>query len=419
MASTHGGHSAPLAGLPFRVAHAAAELARATGLGDITTVTELSGGANNRVHRLDTQRGTALLKQYFRHAPISPVSPISLGSPVVTDATDTPEGQARQHDRLGTEYAFLQGCLASGVRRVPRPLGCDAAHGIALYEYVVGTPLRGQDPDTASSQISGVGPNRADRPNRPDVAEAAAFLKDLQRADRRNFSMALAADACTTTADHLVGVARRLEALEHALAAQAAGGDAVSTSAIDAPDAALAQARTFLHQHLLPWWREVRRGVETVAGPDELARPVGHILSPSDFGFHNALRTPGGLVFLDFEYAGLDDPAKTLCDFACQPAVPVPAPLLDSALEMLAEAAEPDPTRRAMLLRRVRMLLPVHHVKWCCIMLNDFKTTDDARRRFSLGGDAESRRVLQLEKARHWLKTRRNTARNEESDGLR
>ena len=35
-------------------------------------------------------------------------------------------------------------------------------------------------------------------------------------------------------------------------------------------------------------------------------------LSPSDFGFHNALRTPAGtMVFLDFEYFGWDDPAKT------------------------------------------------------------------------------------------------------------
>ena len=34
-------------------------------------------------------------------------------------------------------------------------------------------------------------------------------------------------------------------------------------------------------------------------------------LSPSDFGFHNALkRSDGRIVFLDFEYFGWDDPAK-------------------------------------------------------------------------------------------------------------
>ena len=49
------------------------------------------------------------------------------------------------------------------------------------------------------------------------------------------------------------------------------------------------------------------------------------VLSPSDFGFHNALLGPDGkLCFIDFEYAGWDDPAKLICDFFCQPQTPVP-----------------------------------------------------------------------------------------------
>ena len=48
-------------------------------------------------------------------------------------------------------------------------------------------------------------------------------------------------------------------------------------------------------------------------------------LSPSDFGFHNALVDDDGQVtFLDFEYAGRDDPAKLVSDFFCQPEIPVP-----------------------------------------------------------------------------------------------
>ena len=38
-------------------------------------------------------------------------------------------------------------------------------------------------------------------------------------------------------------------------------------------------------------------------------------ISPSDFGFHNALRTNTGPVFFDFEFSGWDDPAKTIIDF--------------------------------------------------------------------------------------------------------
>ena len=42
-------------------------------------------------------------------------------------------------------------------------------------------------------------------------------------------------------------------------------------------------------------------------------------MSPSDFGFHNVIKKDDFLYFIDFEYAGLDDPVKLICDFYCQP----------------------------------------------------------------------------------------------------
>jgi hypothetical protein len=47
-------------------------------------------------------------------------------------------------------------------------------------------------------------------------------------------------------------------------------------------------------------------------------------VSPSDFGFHNAIRTDAGVKFIDFEYAGWDDPAKMVSDFFAQIAIPIP-----------------------------------------------------------------------------------------------
>ena len=43
------------------------------------------------------------------------------------------------------------------------------------------------------------------------------------------------------------------------------------------------------------------------------------IVSPSDFGFHNIIKIKKKLFFIDFEYGGLDDPIKLLCDFLCNP----------------------------------------------------------------------------------------------------
>src|SRR5207248_1561644 len=81
----------------------------------------------------------------------------------------------------------------------------------------------------------------------------------------------------------------------------------------------------FLQEVLVPdrkaadqWCREfcLEQGIDPAAEISLEART----LSPSDFGFHNALRRPNGqLAFLDLEYFGWDDPAKTICDFLLHP----------------------------------------------------------------------------------------------------
>jgi len=129
-------------------------------------------------------------------------------------------------------------------------------------------------------------------------------------------------------------------------------------------------------------------------------------LSPSDFGFHNALRAEDGrLRFFDFEYAGWDDPAKLACDFFCQPQVPVAFGHRENFLNQLAHALELD----SAFFDRVRWLAPGYQVKWCCIMLNDFIVSDRARRDFAKGtADGDQRRRIQLEKARRSLRHSRS-----------
>ena len=104
--------------------------------------------------------------------------------------------------------------------------------------------------------------------------------------------------------------------------------------------------------------------------------PEERILSPSDFGFHNALEHEATLSFVDFEYAGWDDPAKLICDFMCQPEVPVTH---DQGQQFMEELLRELPGAEAVA-RRVALLLPVHRLKWCCILLNEFRMEDRKRR---------------------------------------
>jgi tyrosyl-tRNA synthetase len=52
-----------------------------------------------------------------------------------------------------------------------------------------------------------------------------------------------------------------------------------------------------------------------------------NLLTPEQLEHHLACIKPQLARFLDFEYAGWDGPAKLVCDFFCQPALPAPASL--------------------------------------------------------------------------------------------
>jgi hypothetical protein len=121
-------------------------------------------------------------------------------------------------------------------------------------------------------------------------------------------------------------------------------------------------------------------------------------ISPSDFGFHNAILGPDQrLRFIDFEYAGWDDPAKTACDFLCQVQVPVPSELAHKFLEPLI-ADDSAPQARA---DRIAVLLPVYRLKWCCIVLGRILPATSARREFS--GDESTNLDGAIETARGLL----------------
>lgn len=329
----------------------AARLTAEAGLGRPLGIRPLAGGANNRVLRVDAAGGTAVLKAYLR---------------------DPDDGR----DRLAAEWTFGVYAWGLGLRCLPRPLAVDVQAGAALYAWLEGEPPR---PGVVTGEM---------------VREAVAFFRALDAGRDRPEARALpaASEACFSLEAHLCLVNRRVDRL----------------LAMGVPDEVHRDALCLVEGELAGAWREVEartRREARRAGLDldrELGAP-GRRLSPSDFGFHNALRGPDGrLAFLDFEYAGWDDPAKTYADFCCQIAVPVGAEHRDAFLEGVVGGLPGEALHR----ERARLLLPVYRVKWCCIALNGFLGAGDRRRRFALphgspdGSEAETRARGQLAKAR-------------------
>lgn len=307
----------------------------------------LSGGRNNRAYRVDTTEGPLLAKQYFSDG---------------------------EWDRLETESRFLLFCADSGIRRVPRLLLKSPAQHLAVHSWMDGEALT------------------PGRQSPADVAEAAAFLGDLVKASQKKPMQGIPAarDAFLDAENYFRSPRERLQALEQSLK--------------ECPAAPLAaEAWTFAREKLRPTWERFDKSVRLALGNRTNWRTIpSHriFISPSDFGFHNAMRLLcGGLGFVDFEYSGRDDKVKAIGDFIFQPSFPPPP----DTLEMMAAGAAGDTREMDELINAVLLFAPLFCLKFCCIILNEFKSVDAARRSFSIRDDAIERRRIQLDKAKRYL----------------
>ena len=91
------------------------------------------------------------------------------------------------------------------------------------------------------------------------------------------------------------------------------------------------------------------------------------IISPSDFGFHNMIEKKK-CFFIDFEYSGIDDLAKLICDFICQPDLQLNQKNIDYFLKNLKIGQR----NLKKIILKSKILLNIHRIKWCCVILNDF-----------------------------------------------
>jgi hypothetical protein len=315
----------------------------------VSAVTRIGRGGNSKVYRVDCADGRSYAaKFYFQR---------------------TMDGL----DRLGVEFGSLEFLWQHGERSVPQPIAVDREAQIALYEFV--------DGETIDSRAA------AER----EIQAMVAFVGRLRErvhasgADR----LPRAAEACFSYETLQRNIDGRLARLE------ASSGDGPSYTAF----------HRFLATELRPALADTVASIKARVGADGWSRelPVAaRTLSPSDFGFHNALRRPdGSLLILDFEYFGWDDPAKLIADFVLHPAME----LSDAAkrgyvagvLECFADDAE--------LPERLELSYPLFAIKWCAILLNEFVPDFLKRREFAVRGTTsrEAIRSRQLEKAKAML----------------
>ncbi len=313
---------------------------------DVASTLRMGSGRNSRVYQVVCGDGRRLVAKIYHRS----------------------EGDPR--DRLRAEYDGLSFLWRNGIRTIPRPVTAEPALDVAFYEHLDGVAVDSRE--AAASDID-------------QFVDFLVALHELKSAPEAG-GLPVASEACFSVPSIIDSISGRLARI-----------------AAVPPDGFLCgRLHAFLDEfrgQLAVGADKARRKLE-VAGLSfqrELPTPE-RTLSPSDVGFHNALRTTDGrLVFVDFEYFGWDDPAKTISDFILHPGMVLSTELKTTFVRrMLGYFARFGP-----LPARLDVVYPLWGLKWCMILLNEFVREDSSRRSFAAitPEDVEQRRSRQLAKA--------------------
>ena len=255
-------------------------------------------------------------------------------------------------DRFSAELNFVKYAVIAAPGFTPRILAVDPVYKLILSEFIIGTPLIKNK----------IGEN--------EVMQAAAFFRQLNNQELISLASDLqnASEACFSVSDHLALIQGRISHLESIFPESEQDRKALKTTA-----------------NLRGVWNRLTEDIYAICHRERLnineELPAdARVISPSDFGFHNSLmKEDGKIIFLDFEYAGWDDPTKMLGDFFGQIQVPVPKEFFAHFMQLTFS----DLPGSNSLKNRAEILRPLFQIKWACIALNVFLPIHLARRRFS------------------------------------
>jgi hypothetical protein len=291
--------------IPEFVDHWAREL-----LGPNSVITKLRGGINNQVYVCSKAGHSFVIKGY-------------------------PANSLSKHDRMKAEIDFLRLSQRLAANYVPKLIAQDTERRCIVLEHIDGMPYKEGEKLTDS-----------------DVKSAISFIHALNQKNSTavDFELQQAADGFMRITEHIDNVQGRIDVLQT---------NHLPKQCISLGDELLGKLKSH--------WLIVKDKTEQTLVRGELTDILEEryqCYSPSDFGFHNAIKIPAGVKFIDFEFAGWDDPAKTVSDFFLQPRIPVSPQYISKLID-----AFKDRINNNDLEKRTRILSGVLKIKWASIIL--------------------------------------------------
>lgn len=270
--------------------------------------------------------------------------------------------------RLKTEFNAVRFLRANGFDNVPDEVRKDDDLNLGLYSWVGGQSIGA--------------------PDHQDLSQAIEFVRRLYKVSKTSQYPAdkLATEACLSAKELVNQVDARFKRLR----------------SFSMNNPALSE---FLNRSFRPVWRDLKQILAHTWPESSREKDLDskyRILSPSDFGFHNALKDCREITFIDFEYFGWDDPVKLTADFLWHPAMELHTYLTAKWKKSMLDIFGSEPYFKD----RLNAAMPLYGLRWAMIVLNEFLPEFAGRRKNAgeIGSyNLEMTQKVQLKKAKHYL----------------
>jgi len=242
-----------------------------------------------------------------------------------------PDRQSDNRKRIETEFAAIK-ILGEAGLSVPKSIAMDLDANWAVYSWIEGLP---RDCDDIF------------------IDEAAIFIKELyllSQTPSKFKNLSYASEACLCGLELEKQINNRFTILK-----------TISNEKL----------QIFLDKIVYPIFIEKIKIAKSIMNEEYEINLLQkfQILSPSDFGSHNAIKDiTGKTVFIDFEYFGWDDPVKLISDFYWHPAMNLTFNQQDKWLSRIKNIFLNDHNFD----KRLTAYFPLFGLRWCLILLNEF-----------------------------------------------
>ena len=275
--------------------------------------------------------------------------------------------------RLKTEFDAFNLLYQFNISEVPIAIRKDEYLNLGIYEWVEGKKISSYS-DCYFDQMANF------------VNQLDLLSKKMLRS-ANNDTVTLASEACLSALDLIKQINQRYNRLKkisynHYLLAK------------------------FLKDFYEPLWLKVKDKFYKQWPKESRDCPLPskkQILSPSDFGLHNAIEVNKKIIFLDFEYFGWDDPVKLTADVIWHPAMGLSTKEIERWKNAMCNLFSSDSNFE----KRLNAALPLYGLRWVMIILNEF-LPNISKRRKNAGGtikyNADKMRDVQLMKAKKYCK---------------